>query len=660
MKHLYRLLSLSLLIILLTACAAPTVAPTSAPTLAPAPTTAPTAVSTAAPTADALLYLDASKTPAERAADLLARMTLAEKIGQMTQVEKNSITPEGVREALVGSVLSGGGGYPSTGNTPSEWLKMVNNYQKAALQTRLKIPMIYGVDAVHGHNNLSGATIFPHNIGLGATGDAALVEQIGRATAEEVAATGIRWNFAPVVAVVQDIRWGRTYEGYSENTDLVTKLGTAYIQGLQGKDLTAADSVLADPKHYIGDGGTAWGSATTNNYKIDQGVTQADEATLRKLYLPPYQAAIQAGSKIVMVSFSSWDGKRMSAQKYLVTDVLKDELKFDGFVVSDWGSIDMISPDYYQAVVTAINAGLDMNMVPYDYKKFETVLAQAVEKGDVPLARIDDAVTRILKVKFAMGLFERPVVGEDALAQVGSAAHRALARKAVAESLVLLKNDNEALPLKKDAIILVAGKNADDIGADCGGWTIEWQGKPGPLAGGTSILEGIRAATPGEGQVLYDRYGKFDKLVDAAGKPRRSPVGIVVVGESPYAEGVGDAENLALERGYITAINNLRERVDRLIVVVVSGRPLVITEQLPQIDALVAAWLPGTEGAGVADVLFGDQPFTGKLPYSWPRDMGQLPFDFAHPGEGCDAPLFPFGYGLAYGEASPVAAAVCP
>lgn len=581
------------------------------------------------------------------AKELLAKMTLQEKIGQMTQVEKNSVSPNDVLKYGIGSILSGGGSSPFD-NTPENWIAMVNDFQTAAMKTRLQIPMMYGVDAVHGHNNLKGAVIFPHNIGLGATRDADLVFRIGRATAEEVAATGIFWNFGPVVAVPQDIRWGRTYEGYGEQTKLVSELVGAYIRGLQGDSLGNSDTILATAKHFVGDGGTIWGSATTNNYKIDQGVTDVDEATLRSIHLPPYQAAIDAGVQSIMVSFSSWGGKRMSAQHYLVTEVLKGELGFNGFVVSDWGSIDMVNPDYYQAVVASINAGLDMNMVPYNYQLFIKTLESAVENGDVSLERIDDAVTRILTVKFELGLFEHPFVENNSLDVIGSNAHRALAREAVAKSLVLLKNEQKTLPLAKDtALILVAGQAAVDIGIQSGGWTIDWQGSSGPITEGTTIMMGIRNSVSSGSEVIFNPNGIFENLKDELGLPIKAPIGIAVVGEKPYAEGLGDSNNLALSATDIEVINRLRDQVEKLVVIIISGRPMVVTAQLPVIDALVAAWLPGSEGNGVSDVIFGNQSFMGKLPYSWPRSMSQLPFDFQNPGNGsCAGPLFPFGYGL--------------
>ena len=603
----------------------PTITPTPQPTLPP-------------PGADAP-YKNPKLPVEDRVNDLLGRMTLAEKIGQMTQVEKNSLNSEVMTSQFIGSVLSGGGGYPNI-NTPDRWAGMTDGFQKYALATRLGIPDIYGADAVHGHNNVRRAVIFPHNIGLGAAADEDLMRRIGQVTAEEMVATGVKWNFAPVIAVPQDIRWGRTYEGYSENTDLVSRLGTAYLQGLQGKNLADPLSVLGTLKHYIGDGGTAWGTSTTEDYKLDQGVTQVDEATLRALFLPPYQAGLKAGARSVMASFSSWGGMKMHAQKYLLTDVLKGELGFDGFVVSDWGGIDQISSDYYTSVVTAINAGIDMNMVPTDYNRFITTLTQAVEKGDVPLSRIDDAVRRILRVKFELGLFEHPNSNDAQLPQVGSKEHRAVAREAVAKSLVLLKNEKSALPLPKSApLIYVAGIGANDIGMQSGGWTIEWQGQMGNITPGTTILQAISNTVKAGTVVKYDPAGNFEggKVADAC---------VAVVGEQPYAEGRGDKEDLSLDPADVKMTEGMRDKCKTLTVILLSGRPMVVTEPMKQWDALVAAWLPGTEGQGVADVLFGDKPFTGKLPYTWPRSSDQLPFDFKNLGTGDQGPLFPYGYGL--------------
>jgi len=584
-----------------------------------------------------------------RIEEILASMTLAEKIGQMTQVEKNSLTPEDVTQYFIGSVLSGGGGYPPD-NSPAGWAKMVGEFQGAALQTRLGIPLLYGVDAVHGHNNVRGAVIFPHNIGLGAAHDPDLVYRIGRATAEEMAATGVYWNFAPTVAVPQDLRWGRTYEGYAQDSQLVSQLASAYIRGLQGDRLDDPFSVLATPKHYVGDGGAAWDSSMMvfpalpdigvdhpTRFLIDQGDTRLNEESLRKIHLPPYIAAIRAGVQVVMASFSSWNGDKLHAHHYLLTDVLKRELGFTGFIVTDWAGIDQLSDDYYQAVVSAINAGIDMSMVPMQYKRFITTLTLAVENGDIPMQRIDDAVLRVLRVKSSLGLFERPLPDPEHLSLVGSQKHRSLAREAVARSLVLLKNDADTLPLAKDIpMLLVAGQWADDIGLQCGGWTIDWLGSSGTITPGTTILEAIRACVSPSTQVLYDPQGDFTDS-----PALQAEIGLVVLGEMPYAEGFGDTADLTLSPGHIALLDRVRQRCNKLVVLLISGRPLILTPQLPLMDTLVAAWLPGSEGQGVADVLFGDVPFQGELPYTWPKDMSQLPLENA-----LGDPLFPFGYGL--------------
>jgi beta-glucosidase len=603
-------------------------------------------VSPAGPTAETgAIYRDPKAPVEDRVADLLERMTLGEKIGQMTQVEKNSIKAQDITDLSIGSILSGGGGYP-TPNNPEAWAGMVDGFQEYALKTRLGIPLLYGADAVHGHANVRGAVVFPHNIGLGATRDPDLVQRIGRATAEEMAATGVYWNFAPVVAVPQDIRWGRTYEAYSEDTDLVSELSSAYVRGLQGTDgkadLGSPTTVLATPKHYVGDGGTSWGSSTTfieQQYMLDQGVTEVDEATLRAVHLPPYAAAIDAGARSIMVSFSSWNGLKMHAHKYLLTDVLKGEMGFDGFLVSDWQGIDQIPGDYDSDVVTAINAGIDMVMVPYDYKTFILSLTRAVEGGEVSQARIDDAVRRILTVKMELGLFERPYSDESLRTLVATEEHLDLALEAVRESLVLLKNEEDTLPLAKDTpLIFVAGQGADDIGMQCGGWTIEWQGELGAITPGVTILEGIKNSVSEGTTVLYEQSGDFD------GDGAVADIGIVVVGETPYAEGMGDRADLSLSAADTALIEAMRAQSEKLVVILLSGRPMIITEQLQMADAWVAAWLPGTEGDGVAQVLFGETPFTGKLAYTWPRSVDQLPLRALE--ESGEEPLFPFGYGL--------------
>ncbi len=593
-----------------------------------------TPVPTGIPVDPDALYKQADAAIEDRVEDLLARMTLEEKLGQMTLVEKNSIRPDDIQLLGIGGLLSGGGGTPPE-NTPEGWAEMVDGFQEYAMASRLGIPLIYGVDAVHGHGNLYGATIFPHNIGLGAADNPALMEQIGRITALEMAATGIYWNYAPAVSVPQDIRWGRTYEGYAETPDLVTRLAVAYLQGLQAGDLGLGVRVIGTPKHFAGDGGTAWGSSTTGSYQIDQGVTEVDEAVLRAVHMPPYPAVIDAGARSIMISFSSWGGMRMHAQRYLITDVLKGEFGFSGFIVSDWGGIDQITPNYDLAVAEAINAGIDMNMVPYDYTRFINTLADAVAEGTVPIERIDNAVRQILTVKFEMGLFEAPYSDPALAALVGSEAHRAVARQAVAESLVLLKNNDGLLPLSREmGRLFVGGNAADDIGIQAGGWTIEWQGKVGDITIGTTILEGIQAAVGAGTEVIYDPPGRF-----ADQTPGDEDVCLAVVGETPYAEGIGDSAALTMPVAANRVLREMEEICENLVVVLVTGRPVMVAEFVDRWDALVAAWLPGTEGAGVADVLFGDLPFTGKLSFTWPATVDQVAG-----GEG--EPLFPFGFGL--------------
>jgi beta-glucosidase len=581
-------------------------------------------------------YLDPNATLAQRVDDLISRMTLDEKFAQMTLVDKNAIDLEDVTTLGIGGILSGGGGSPDV-NTAEAWAEMVSGFQDAALESRLGIPLLYGVDAVHGHGNVRGAVIFPHNIGLGAADDPDLMERVAEVTAAEMIATGIYWNYAPAVSVPLDIRWGRTYEGFSEDTDRVTRLATAYLEGLQGGDLSASTTALATPKHFVGDGGTEWGSSTTDGYRIDQGVTLGDEPTLRSIHLPPYEAAIDAGALSIMVSYSSWGGLKMHAHEYLITDVLKGELGFEGFVVSDWGGVTQISDNFYEAVVTSVNAGIDMNMVPTDYAGFISTLAKAVDSGDISIERVDDAVKRILTAKFALGLFERPHGNPDLLERVGSPEHRAVAREAVAASQVLLKNNDGMLPLDPEIPTLyVGGRAADDVGLQSGGWTIAWQGASGAITDGTTILDGIRASVSENTEVVYERSGQFE-----AGTTEMSCV--AVVAEFPYAEGVGDDSEPRLPSSDEALLSRMREQCAQLAVVIMSGRPLIITDLIDSWDALIAAWLPGTEGDGVAEVLFGSRPFSGSLPYTWPRDVEQLPID---PNRPIEDPLFARGFGL--------------
>ena len=584
-------------------------------------------------TPDQQLFLD----------DMLARMTLEEKLGQMTQPEKNSVKPGDVARLGLGSVLSGGGGNPDP-NTPQAWRDMVGGFLGEALQTRLRIPLLYGVDAVHGHNNVFGATIFPHNIGLGATRDADLLRRVGRATALEVCATGVRWTFAPAVSIPQDFRWGRSYEGYGQDPALVSELAVALIEGLRGEAWNSASSVLPSVKHYLADGATTWGSsrrvdrdtlATDRTlaianmgaefvnlldqgaWQIDQGDAEVDEQTLRSLHLPPYRAATKAGALNVMVSYSSWKGLKMHAHAYLVNDLLKGELAFPGFVVSDWEGIDQIGPDYDACVVHAINAGIDMVMVPFDYERFLTSIHRAVDNGEVSLARIDDAVRRILTAKVALGLFARSEL--PALDVVGSEGHRDLAREAAGKSAVLLKNDGNVLPLDPNlSRLLVAGEAADDLGAHCGGWTVTWMGGHGAVTRGTTVLSGLLAEL-GADRVIYSPSGEEDE------SGADFPVGVVVLAEEPYAEGMGDRTDLRLSPDQLAVIARVRARCGQLVVVLLSGRPLIVTEYLTDWDAFVAGWLPGSEGHGLADVLLGLRPFTGRLSFDWPAAMRDLP-----------------------------------
>ncbi|MEU4622341.1 glycoside hydrolase family 3 N-terminal domain-containing protein [Actinoplanes sp. NPDC023801] len=584
----------------------------------------------------ALPYQDPALPVATRVTDLLGRMSLDDKVGQMTQSERGTTTPADITSYRLGSVLSGGGSVPSP-NTPAGWADMYDNYQRGALATPLQIPILYGIDAVHGNNNVPGSTIFPHNIGLGATRDPALVERIGRATAEEVTGAGQDWTFAPCLCVARNDRWGRTYESFGEKPEIATAM-TTIVGGLQGVRLDGPASVLATAKHYIGDGGTTGGT--------DQGDTRISEAELRAVHLPPFAAAIERGVGSVMISYSSFNGTKLHGHRYLITDLLKGELGFTGFVVSDWAAIDQLDGqrDFTRAeVVTAVNAGLDMIMVPTDWKIFVGHLRAAVQAGEIPMARIDDANRRILTKKFEMGLFEKPYADRSYATTIGSAAHRTLARQAVRQSQVLLKNAGGILPLgKSGGKIFVAGKSADDIGNQSGGWTLSWQGASGNTVPGTSVLAGIRAAVGSATTVTHQRDGiGVDSTYRAA---------IAVIGETPYAEGQGDRPGtMSLDADDLATLSRLRATGVPVIVVLVSGRPLDVASEIGEWDALLAAWLPGSEGAGIADVLFGDYAPTGKLPVTWMQSAAQQPIN---DGDG-KTPLFPYGYGLTYSDTTP-------
>ena len=580
------------------------------------------------------VYKDANASIEDRVEDLLSLMTLEEKIGQMTQAERMYITNGDIAEYFIGSVLSGGGSTPYN-NTPEGWADMYDSFQKDALSTRLGIPIIYGVDAIHGHNNLFGATIFPHNIGLGATRDPELVKLIAQITAIETAATGVDWTFGPCITVPQDERWGRTYEGFSEDPELVAELGKAAIEGYQGDDLSDSDTILACAKHYVGDGGTSGG--------VDRGDAICSEEYLREAYIYPYISALEVPVDSVMISFSSWNGVKMHSNSYLINDVLKEELGFEGFVVSDWQGINEIdgssSNDMSELdIQEGINAGIDMVMVPDDYRGFINMLTELVNEGKISQSRIDDAVRRILTIKFKLGLFENPYADRSNADSIGCEEHREIAREAVRESLVLLKNEGSLLPLSKDLdSIVIAGSKADDIGSQCGGWTIYWQGAVGEITEGTSILEAIKNTVSNDTKVTYS--------VDDSEVPSDADVAIVVVGETPYAEFTGDDKDLLLSTQDIATINNARSAGIPVVVILISGRPMIITSEIDKWDALVAAWLPGTEGQGVADVIFGDYAPTGKLSYTWPRSIEQLPINDT---DGSKGSLFPFGFGLTY------------
>ena len=573
---------------------------------------------------------------------LVSSMTVEEKIGQMTQVDYRYLADKAdIGKYFLGSILSGGGSTPPT-NQPSSWVDLYNSFQREALKTRLKIPLIYGIDAVHGHNNVLGATMFPHNIGLGCANDKALVQEIAAATAAEVKATGLDWTFAPCVAVAQDERWGRTYESFSEDSEIVTELGVASTIGYQGRTLNK-NSVLACAKHFVGDGNTVFGTGT-NWYKIDRGDVVLDEEELRSKYIKPFQESIKMGVGSIMVSYNSWKGKKLHGHKYLINDVLKKELKFDGIVVSDWAGINELDKDYKTCIIQSINAGIDMNMVPgslnpddNSYDDFIRLAIESVKEGSIPMERIDDAVSRILKIKKKLGLFDKPIKAPKNTDVVGSKKHRDLARKSVRKSLVLLKNKGDILPLNKDSgKITLVGEHADNIGYQSGGWTIHWQGGSGDITPGTTILDAFKSAVADSNSIHYSKYG--ENLLNP-------DVVVVAVGEKPYSEGVGDRESLHLSDEDIKLLKKVKNSNLPYVVVLISGRPMIINEALTESDAFVAAWLPGTEGEGISDVIFGDYNFTGRLSMTWPKSMKQIPINY---GDSNYDPLFQFGFGLSY------------
>ena len=570
----------------------------------------------------------------KKVSELIDSMTLDEKVGQMTQIDQRFLdTITDLSTYSIGSLLSGGGSHPKV-NEPQAWLDMYNKYQEETLKNRLGIPLIYGIDAVHGHNNVYGATIFPQNIGLGATNNPELVYKISEATSLEVAATGIDWTFSPCLSSPEDYRWGRTYEGFSSDPVLVEKLGKAAVEGYQNALTNSGKKVVACAKHFIGDGNTEFG--TGMNGLVDRGNTVLTTDELKEKLLPKYQAAIDANVQTIMASYNSWNGVKCHGSKELLTDILKVEMGFEGFVISDWQGIDEIPGNYKSDIITSINAGVDMVMVSgqgQPYKKFMRLLKENVEEGSISMDRIDDAVSRILKVKLRNGLFSNPIVQNDNLQVIGSDDHRNIARQAVRESVVVLKNEN-LIPISKESkSIVVAGRGADNLGMQCGGWTINWQGGQGDITIGTTILDGIKESVSTETKVIHSKDGT--DLGNVSGD-----LAIVVIGEDPYTEFFGDKDNLDLLEEDIQTINNLKDKGYKVLVLLISGRPMNIADHLDNWDGFAAIWLPGTEGNGVSDILFGDFPSTGKLSYPWPLNAE----------DGANAPendlLYNIGFGL--------------
>ena len=577
---------------------------------------------------------------------LMKRMSLEQKVGQTVQGDIASITPDDVRTYHLGSVFNGGNSDPGGKyNAPaSDWLALADAFWAASTSddpSLPRIPAIWGIDAVHGHSNIVGATLFPHNVGLGAMRDPALMEKIGAATAQEMRVTGIDWTFAPTIAVVRDDRWGRTYEGFGESPDIAASYAGPLVTGLQGhigaKDWLKDGHVIATAKHFLGDGGTKNGK--------DQGDTELSEAQIRDLFAPPYEAAIKAGVQSIMASFSSWNGAKMTGNKSLLTGVIKDRWNFDGFIVGDWNAHGQVAGCTVTDCARAIDAGLDIYMAPDSWKGiWESTLAH-VKDGTIPMARLDDAVRRVLRVKFRAGIFdtvkpsERPYAGQYNL--LSSPDHKAVARQAVRESLVLLKNADSVLPLKPGAHILVAGDGADNIAKQAGGWTLSWQGTgttPADFPNATSIWTGIdQEVKAAGGTATLSADGSFEGKPDAA---------IVVFGENPYAEFQGDKADVAFDDpagNSLAIMQALKAKGIPVVAVFLSGRPLWVNPWLNAADAFVAAWLPGSEGGGVADVLFGKNEFHGKLPYSWPKRSDQTPLNV---GDADYDPLFAYGFGL--------------
>jgi len=556
---------------------------------------------------------------------------LRSKIAQLVQAERNNFTAQQWAEYPLGSILSGGGSRPAD-DSASGWRSMVENYQKST-----SVPVIYGVDAVHGHNNLLGATIFPHNIGLGAANDEDLMRRIGIATGKEVSATGVHWNFAPTLAVVQDIRWGRTYESYSENPQIVSKLGSAYIQGLQSV------GIAATAKHFLADGATVFGTGS-GSYLLDQGDAQLDEAEIRRVHLYPYLSAIRDAEVLtVMVSFSSINGDKMHASKYWLTDVLKGELGFKGLVISDWEAIHQLPGSLYQQIVLSINAGVDMLMEPFLWKESVDAMVRAVKNGDISKQRIEDAYQRVMYVKEKLGLIDGIFEVYDE-SVIHSQEHQELAREAVSKSLVLLKNKG-VLPLKKNAKILLIGPGADNAGLASGGWTFSWQGEStgNQLPQATTLKQAFESVAGVHGGMITTDVTKINEV----------DVVVLALAENPYAEGVGDANDLSLNGSLMNSANKEAIELAKLskkpvVTILTAGRPRLVNEELRDWDAFVMAWLYGSEANGITDVLYGDVNFTGKLPFSWPKTSETGNISTENPNRDDSNIQFEYGFGLKY------------
>jgi beta-glucosidase len=551
-------------------------------------------------------------------------MTTDEKLAQMLQISQDAVTTAEVTQYSLGSVLSQGGSTPDN-NTPAGWADMIDGYRRAGLASRLKIPILYGLDSVHGLGPVRGATVFPHNVGLGATRDPALIEEVGRVVAEESAGIGADFPFSPVLAVARDERWGRTYEAFGETPELASSLGAAMVRGMQFLADGRPSGILANVKHYVGDGGTAGGE--------DRGDTSGDEAALQALHLAPYRAAVAARAGSMMASYSSWQGVKMHGNRRMITDVLKGEIGFGGFMLSDFNACSEMT-----GFPSCLDAGVGMYMVSEQSASARVSALRSAFTGATRLARVDESVRRILAVKCELGLFERSATVDRALtAAVGSAAHRMVARRAARASLVLLKNTGSVLPLSKTATVALAGPSADNIGNQCGGWTIEWQGATGnDVPGGTSIRRAMEAAV-GTSRVVYSASGSSSSGASVA---------VAVLGETPYSEWLGDRSDLTVPSDQVAVVQRLKDAGLKVVTVLVVGRPMILPAALQSAsDAIVVAWLPGSEGAGVTDVLFGDYAPTGKLPHTWPRTMAQIPIN---QGDTTYDPLYPYGHGLSY------------